>query len=134
MKKVIALLLVIILCISLFACSKEENEALLLKDRVIGTWVSKYKVVSEDFSMGDVGDEFCYTIKIYKGGTGVIFGYNITTEKVYGKYTLQWELNDDVLNITYTHAGYVEYIGYEYDEEFDTLTSVDGTETYVRES
>lgn len=80
MKKVIALLLVAVMCLSLVACGEVKS----LKDELVGTWVCVYTDES--------GKEIEQVLDIYKGGTAE---FN-SSAGVHNEGT--WKIEDGVLN------------------------------------
>lgn len=93
----LAMLLVVIMSISLVACggnntSSDENVVSVTKDDYVGTWKRIF------FN----SDNECVTqiVEIYKGGTGH-FTIRKSGESD-SNYNATWELNDDVLNFTYS--------------------------------
>ncbi len=84
MKKIIALFLVAVLCFSFAACGENKS----LKDEVVGTWVREFT--------GENGKKIQQVLEIYEGGTGELNstgGYH---------YEGKWNIEDDVLNFSYT--------------------------------
>ena len=82
MKKLIALLLVAVMCLSLVACGEGKS----LKDEVVGTWV----YVHTDKS----GKQVEQVLEIYKGGTAE---FN-SSAGVHNEG--RWKIEDGVLNYT----------------------------------
>ena len=80
MKKLVALLLAAVLCLSLIACGEDKS----LKDEVVGTWV----YVHIDKS----GREVEQVLSIYKGGTAE---FN-SSAGVHNEG--RWKIEDGVLN------------------------------------
>ena len=145
MKRIIALLLASLMCLSLCACATadvtvettqdtiETVDMVDIKDAVIGTWKRYYELTKDDvFGLEKAGDRCVQTIEFYKGGTGKISWNNITSNVNSGTYSVTWEINDDVVNLTYTTKITTVINGYEYNCETDTLTSVDGSKTFDR--
>lgn len=125
MKKIIALLLVAVLCFSLVACgggddtqisnnASSEPDVTELKDYAIGTWERSFTT--------STGENIKQVMEIYKGGTGKFFIYSNND----GTFPATWEIQDDVLNFTYSSPVTATY-GFTLDTEGGllTLTRVD---------
>ena len=95
MKRLIALLLAAALALSLVACGNNANNTTdtISEDDFIGTW-------EREFTNSD-NEKIKQTIEIYEGGTGhfTITHYDGEADN---NYDGTWELNDDVLNFSYT--------------------------------
>lgn len=110
MKKVVALILVLVMCLSLCACTKVE-------DAVVGTW--GYDIEDRDNAR---------FMTIYPGGSGELeFRYSY-----YPAYhDLAWEVTDGVFNvIDLENNNRIE--GFTYDAKNDTLTSMANGRVYER--
>ena len=110
-KNLILLFLTMIMTLSLVACGGKKED---LKEQCIGTW-----------EIVDNPTWYMQKMELYEGGTGNGFEKNQTESW----YSLEWEINDDVLNVTVTGTYDLE-TGYTI--EGDTMTSVDGDITYTR--
>ena len=80
MKKIIAFLLVAVMCLSFVACGKDKS----LKEEVVGTWI--YVHTNES------GNETKQVLEIYEGGTAE---FN-SSAGVHNEGT--WKIKDGVLN------------------------------------
>ena len=139
MRKAITILLALVMVLSLAACGGgstttetpaatgeptpeseptasivEEPKTLDLKTAVVGKWV---------YQPGPLSD---FYMELYKGGSGAQFNYK--GEKT---FDLTWEIEDDVINISMgRHAS--SFTGYTL--ENDTLTSVDGSQIFKKDT
>lgn len=106
MKKFIAITLVVIMCLSFVACGNSKNDV----DNYIGVWETENMVLT--LNKGGVGEYYL------KGNTG--------------KYTLEWEIVDEVVVTKFSSAG-LEYTGtLELNDEATELTVVqNGFPAYV---
>ena len=129
MKKIIALLLAIVMCLSMCACGTTGKN---MKDSIVGTWKYYYELTEASVYYENVGDKCVQTIELYKGGTGRIYWYNETADHEGSNVPLTWEIKDDIVNITYD-IGVVCNKGYEYDYETDKLKTVDGSRVFERQ-
>lgn len=130
MKKIIALFLAVVMCLSLAACGGEntdvaenstaaESDTEELKDLVVGTWEIQFDL--SDPKGG--GDD---SMELYKGGTGKGFASYMNE----GNYhSIKWEIVDDVINIDLDGTG-MFLTGYTYED--GVLTSVDGKNVYYK--
>lgn len=133
MKKALSLILALVLCLSLCACGTTNGDNTLdVKDAVIGTWKCYYELTKDSPPDNKAGDTYSQTIELYKGGTGKIYWYNETRNHEGNDYSLTWEIEDGVVNITYGIFGFNSYEGLEYDFETDTLTMIDGSKVFDR--
>ena len=133
MKKYIALVLALMMCLSLCACGTTSSEnALDVKDAVIGTWKCYYELTEDSPPVNKAGDTYSQTIELYKGGTGKIYWYNETRNHDGINFSLTWEIEDGVVNIAYGVFGIDSYEGLEYNFETDTLTKIDGGRVFYR--
>lgn len=125
MKKLFALLLALVMSISLVACggggdTKNTNnttsqpDVTELKDYAIGTWERSFTA--------STGENIKQVMEIYKGGTGKFIIYSNND----GEFSATWEIQDDVLNFTYSSPVTATY-GFTLDTEDGllTLTRVD---------
>lgn len=117
MKKVICIVLTLVLCIGLFACSNNEPN---INEAVVGTWECTFE---------SGGEMWTDIITIYKGGTGR-FQELKDGKPGSGNSSTTWEIKDGVLNITVLAWNGV--YAYTYDSESDTLTQVDGSRVFTR--
>ncbi len=115
---------VLTLCMLLPLCGCGAN----LDEKVVGTWDCYY---TSDYSSGLVsdGDKKFGTLKIYKGGTGAYTSYKNGSE--INHCTIEWKNVDGILNVTYLWSSDMVN-GYEYDDESDTLHSVDDSAIFIR--
>ncbi|MBE7016362.1 MAG: hypothetical protein E7417_06065 [Ruminococcaceae bacterium] len=96
MRKIIALLLAVIMCLSLVGCSEEKQNTNNtsteqdIKDCVIGTWERSFTT--------STGEDVKQVMEIYKGGSGKFFIYSNND----GTFPATWEIQDNVLNFTYS--------------------------------
>lgn len=132
MKKILALLLAAIMCVSLVACgndttSKEENETVntesTAQDSIgglcVGTW-------EWDFKASESNDWGVETMELFKGGTGK--GTNsMCSEGEY--YPLTWEVKDDVLVVSFE----ADPLSCAFELDGDKLTSTDGKLIYNKQ-
>ena len=137
MKKLFALLLAAIMCVSLAACgndttSKEENGAVnttvdttestnqdSLGELCVGTW-------KWDFKASESNDWGVETMELFKGGTGK--GTNsMHSEGQY--YPLTWEVKDDVLVVSFE----ADPLSCAFELDGDKLTTTDGKLIYNRQ-
>ena len=113
MKRLIALILAAALALSLAACANNESNTadIVSEDDFIGTW-------EREFTNSD-NEKIKQTIEIYKGGTGhfTITHYDGEADN---NYDGTWELNDDVLNFTYTFVT----IGLEIDKSSNPISLI----------
>ena len=120
MKKLLALMLAAALALSLVACgggsgagdnktpstgngdttstdtpSEEETEITIDDNSIVGTWSGEVEEGTDDSPI-----TISFTIKLYKGGTGKFTSKksNSTSES---NFTSTWELQDNILNLTY---------------------------------
>lgn len=133
-NKLFTILLALVVGISLCACSNTSDASEIeetgpsLEEQVIGIWKSnRYKDAGLDMKTYNI----IHCLEIYKGGTAEIIyqvprnSYEMAFKSSGG---LTWEVvEDDIINI-----GAIASSGYIYDEESDTLTTVDGEYTYTR--
>ena len=115
MKKIVAMLLVVIMSISLVACSgnnasSDENVASVTKDDYIGTW--------ERIFFNSNNEAVTQIMEVYKGGTGH-FTIRKSGESD-SNYDATWELNDNILNFKYGSTP----IGFEIDMSTDPYTLI----------
>ena len=131
MKKWLSIALVLVLCLSMCACSvnREDDEQAsinILKDQVLGKWEREYEAD---------GETNVNVIDIYKGGTGRIKWCDTAGKVVGSNVSLEWEINDGVLNIQYSIAGSTTAVGYQYMASNDQLVAVaDVQQVYCRVS
>lgn len=124
MKKTISLLLVLVIALSLCACSNKVN----IKESVIGTWELNEVLPSYR------GGTYVKTtiLEIYQGGTGK---YRILEDGDAGNGSTNsatWEITDGILN--FSVATFNMTRGYIYDADSDTLKSVDSTKVFTRKN
>ena len=117
MKKIVALLLVAVMCMLFAACGAVSSET------VIGEWIGNYTNQSKfsyNYKEFNAGDEIELTMNIYKGGTLQVVGKNtvidaemitdgtqeikddilVTTFNVTnGDLVLSWEIIDEILKL-----------------------------------
>lgn len=117
MKRTISLIIALVLCIGLCACSNENTD---IKTAVVGTWECTFE---------SGGEMWTDIITIYKGGTGR-FQELKDGKPGSGNSSTTWEIKDGVLNITVLAWNGV--YAYTYDSESDTLTQVDGSRVFTR--
>jgi len=123
MKKAISLLLALVLCLCLCACAETQpdNEP-DYETFCIGTWES-----NEYFAQSD-GKRYKRIIDIYEGGTGWFQIYNVSDNAKGTSLPATWELNDDIINITWD--GFSKQTeGYKIDFDNNSMKSVDGKYT-----
>ena len=135
MKKLLALLLAAIMCVSLVACgndttSKEEKETVRTEstestaqdsigELCVGTW-------KWDFKASESNDWGVETMELFKGGTGK--GTNsMHSEGQY--YPLTWEVKDDVLVVSFE----ADPLSCAFELDGDKLTSTDGKLIYNKQ-
>ena len=140
MKKYIAFILVITLCLSLCACggsNTTEPAENGVKDLVVGTWVREYKYGSK---------YYVTTIKVHKGGIGS-FQTVETDENYEPKETIRfgetvsnnmtWEVKDDILIITIDGGPFpATILGFTYqNDEQEFLQDLDDeSRIYIRKA
>ena len=136
MRKMIALLLAVIMCLSLVGCggNKVDVSEAVIGDRI---GVSEYQGVKVSASSDnklcvEAGHNVTTTLSIFKGGTmqftvhGNETGYEFTTDGT-------WEVSDDVLVITYTFSmiSGEKATGWEVDTDTTPYTlNVQGTDRF----
>lgn len=132
MKKIIVSLMVIALCISLSACGEVP-----IQEAIVGTWEREPHEIEVDVL--DWGDLYVDATRveiyeIYQGGTGkhLITDTPGTWDVQTYDCGLTWSIQEDIVNIEFEYFGYdydyhMRTKGFVYDEEANTLTSVDGT-------
>lgn len=129
MKKIIAMLLALTMCISITACGSGEP--------FLGTWVHEWEATT---SLGylTLGNEMSTTIELNKNGKGKMTTRDLTEKKVLDENDFSWTLDNDVINISYkqsTGFGDVETREYYvYDDANDILRNYDyKNQVYYRE-
>lgn len=129
MKKLLALLLAIIMCISLIACgnntaSIEESETVNtestaqdnISELCIGTW-------KWDFKNSESNDWGVETMELFKGGTGK--GTNSMHSN--GQYyPLTWEVKDGILVVSFE----ADPLSCAFEVDVEQMTSTDGKLIY----
>lgn len=112
MKRLAVMLLSVALLLSVTACGGTGGASnAVSEDDLIGTW-------EREFTNSD-GEEIGQILEIYKGGTG---HFTITHDNGEGdnNYDGTWEMEDDVLNFTYTFVT----IGLTFDPSSDPVSLV----------
>ena len=97
MKKIVALLLVAVMCMLFAACGAVSSET------VIGEWIGNYTNQSKFFYNNkefNAGDEIKLTMNIYKGGTLQVVRKN-TVNDAETITDGTWEIKDDILVTTF---------------------------------
>ena len=115
MKKLLALLMVVVLCISLSACGSTGSTQRALTDeelKYVGTWNAVYN------------DKFL-TLRLYDDGVAMYDSSDIDKNVMgYGEYGT-WEIRENHVIYYYNTMGTSSYIAYEIDGEL--LKRPDGT-------
>ena len=124
MKKVISILLVLVIALSLCACSNKVN----IKESVIGTW--ELNEVLPSYWGGTYVETTI--LEIYQGGTGKLRVLVDGDASRGSTNSATWEIKDGVLN--FSVATFNTTNGYIYDADSDTLKSVDNTMVYTRKN
>lgn len=97
MKKIVALLLVAVMCMLFAACGAVSSET------VIGEWIGNYTNQSKffyNYKEFNAGDEIELTMNIYKGGTLQVVRKN-TVNDAETITDGTWEIKDDILVTTF---------------------------------
>ncbi|MBE6775687.1 MAG: hypothetical protein E7543_05790 [Ruminococcaceae bacterium] len=97
MKKIVALLLVVVMCMLFAACGADSSET------VIGEWIGKYTNQSKfsyNYKEFNSGDEIELTMNIYKGGTLQVVRKNTVNDAEMITDGI-WEIKDDILVTTF---------------------------------
>lgn len=98
MKKIVALLLVVVMCMLFAACGADSSET------VIGEWIGKYTNQSKfsyNYKEFNSGDEIELTMNIYKGGTLQVVRKNTVNDAEMITDGI-WEIKDDILHLAQT--------------------------------
>ncbi len=131
MKKALALLLALVMCLSLVACGENTNNSTAdVSEIVIGDWSgeyeSQYKVKYGGKDV-NIGDTMTLTVSIFKGGAMQIHRYdNDTGAEITWSGT--WEETDGIIVLTHDNAISVVTISYELKLDAEPYTmSIQGT-------
>lgn len=103
MKKIFALLLAVVMCLSFAACSGGEKQN-TMDELLIGTWSCEREAGQDNVTQDSV-----YTIELYKGGSCYKYSLGKEDGKKYNNVSGTWSVDDDILTITLPKAslGYV---------------------------
>lgn len=99
MKRALSLLLALVLCLSLGACSG----ARISEDALVGTWSCEREARQDNVTLAHTK-----TIELYKGGN--CYCYDLATNnEEYNNLSGKWELEDDILTITLSTGAVIGY-------------------------
>lgn len=126
MKKIVALILALTMCLSLCACGGTAKT----EDAIIGTWEYNFKL-KETGAAGKKGDDYQQKLELYSGGTGKLEYNNLTSGEDHGNPSLTWEVEENIVNITF-QSGFGGVVGLTYDATNDTLSRSDADIVYTR--
>lgn len=125
---VIALCFVVcvVVCVVVFSSSSGDS----LKESVIGTWERNEVLPSSR------GGTYVKTtiLEIYQGGTGKYRVLEDGDASRGSTASITWEIKDGVLNVNIRYASLTVSEGYIYDDENNTLKSVDNTKVFTRKN
>lgn len=104
MKKIIAMILVAVVCFSLSACGKVKVE-----EAIIGDWTYDYTYNTDLVTYGDrndpnrhigKGDPVTNTMSFFEGGTYKLVATNTNTGYEHTMFSGTWEMKDGVVVIS----------------------------------
>ena len=104
MKKIIALALVIVMCLSFAACSGGETtnntpNTQIMDEVLIGTWSCEREPGQDNVTQASV-----YTIELYKGGSCYKYNLGKDNGNKYNNISGTWSVDGDILTITLPKA------------------------------
>ncbi len=126
MKKVLALLIVLTLCLGMFVgCGKTQEPVSLTASQVAGTWILK-EGSGEGFLVGGFGsDKYAKKLELEK--TGEVWAYEEVSDKT--STLARWTIAEDTLKIADDNEYCVMY--FELIDD-NTLKATKGTAEYIK--
>lgn len=104
MKKYIALVLALVMCLSLCACGGTQTSSEDSNNMLVGTWTCKREAGQDNVSLAHTK-----TIELYEGGN--CYCYDLATnDQEYNNLSGKWVLEDDILTITLSTGAVKGYV------------------------